>query len=344
MPNRKVNRSVSTDRARSSERIREQQLSAQKRGLSPELSTKQSKNNKKPKTVTRDAKEMEEIKEFIKNSLIESTATINNSIQSSQASLETKLNDLSTKLEAEVNSIKSCVNEFKTDVNNELCAFKNQLNEHSMRIDNTQDEIERLKRSLDLRLTGFPPKDGENLSDYIVQIASETGFNFFTQANFPLIDRIIFRDKKTGQITQTNTIMIHFAQLKLKQAFYSHYLSKMPLNPMKFGLSGAHPIVLGENLTKTNAQLFKLAYSFKKTKKIAQVFTEDGLVKVRMIEGKNEPLYIIRNIISLETLIAQHESNAQLGQLEDNNNSMPHSDITPQSNALATVPAQQQQH
>lgn len=138
--------------------------------------------------------------------------------------------------------------------------------------------------------------------------------------------------------------MIHFAQLKLKQAFYSHYLSKMPLNPMKFGLSGAHPIVLGENLTKTNAQLFKLAYSFKKTKKIAQVFTEDGLVKVRMIEGKNEPLYIIRNIISLETLIAQHESNAQLGQLEDNNNSMPHSDITPQSNALATVPAQQQQH
>lgn len=196
MPNRKVNRSVSTDRARSSERIREQQLSAQKRGLSPELSTKQSKNNKKPKTVTRDAKEMEEIKEFIKNSLIESTATINNSIQSSQASLETKLNDLSTKLEAEVNSIKSCVNEFKTDVNNELCAFKNQLNEHSMRIDNTQDEIERLKRSLDLRLTGFPPKDGENLSDYIVQIASETGFNFFTQANFPLIDRIIFRDKK----------------------------------------------------------------------------------------------------------------------------------------------------
>lgn len=71
-----MNHSVSIDRARSSERIREQQLSAQKRGLSPELSTKQSKNNKKPKTVTRDAKE-EEIKEFIKNSLIESTIQFN---------------------------------------------------------------------------------------------------------------------------------------------------------------------------------------------------------------------------------------------------------------------------
>lgn len=126
-----MNRSASTDRdSRSSERIRKQQLNVHKRGLSPELSTKQSKTNKKPKTVTCNSKEMDEIKEFIKNSLIDSTAAINNSIQSSQASLETKLNDLSTKLETEVNSIKSCVNEFKIDVNNELCAFKNQLNEH----------------------------------------------------------------------------------------------------------------------------------------------------------------------------------------------------------------------
>lgn len=81
----------------------------------------------------------------------------------------------------------------------------------------------------------------------------------------------------------------------------------MPLDPVKFGLSTENRIVVGEHLTRKNAQLFKLAQSHRKNNKIAQTFTENGIVKVRFAKGKNEKTFTIRSSIELETLIAQYE-------------------------------------
>lgn len=52
--------------------------------------------------------------------------------------------------------------------------------------------------------------------------------------------------------------------------FFSYYLSKMPLDPKKFGLTDDNRIVIGENLTRKNAQLFKKAQLLRKDGKIAQ--------------------------------------------------------------------------
>lgn len=46
--------------------------------------------------------------------------------------------------------------------------------------------------------------------------------------------------------------------------------------------------------------------AMKKEGKIAQTFTEDGLVKIRLRKGKGEPTHTIRNRITLETIVAEY--------------------------------------
>lgn len=85
----------------------------------------------------------------------------------------------------------------------------------------------------------------------------------------------------------------------------------MPLDGKKFGLPEECRIVLGGNLTKKNAQIFKLAQSLRRNKKIAQTFTEDGLVKIRFTKGKNETTHIVRSTTQLEETVTQHNNMLQ---------------------------------
>lgn len=118
--------------------------------------------------------------------------------------------------------------------------------------------------------------------NYVLLIAKEIGYTSLSETNAPLIERITIKNKTTGLIMSSNTILMHFATLRQKQIFYSHYLNKMPLDPTKFGLETDNRIVIGENLTKKNAQLFKQAQILRKNNEIAQAYTEDGIVKIRL--------------------------------------------------------------
>lgn len=241
-------------------------------------------------------------------------------------------------------SLKTSVDEFKSNITCEMTEIKAQLSENTQRIENTEDDIQRLKRSQDLRLTGFPPKENENLLEYLKQIAKEIAYDSFSETHVLLMERIPVKNKTTGQMMQSNTIIIQFTALRHKQQFYIHYLNKMPLDPTKFNLAEDNRIVIGENLTKQNAQLFKKAHVLKKNNEIAQVFTEDGAVKIRLKKGSKEPLHTIRNNIALDTLVAQHK----LSQAEDehtqkkptDNNNPPHAQGTPSN--TANKPHQQQ--
>lgn len=81
----------------------------------------------------------------------------------------------------------------------------------------------------------------------------------------------------------------------------------MPLDPVIFGLPSTNRIIIGENLTKKNASIFKQALSMKKANKIAQAYTENGIVKIKFTKGKNETAHAVRNVTSLETIVLQHQ-------------------------------------
>lgn len=54
----------------------------------------------------------------------------------------------------------------------------------------------------------------------------------------------------------------------------------------------------------------------RKNGKLAQTYTEDGLVKIRIKNGKGEPLHTIRDTIMLESIVSKYsqpsDENAQL--------------------------------
>lgn len=222
------------------------------------LSPQEEDNKKAKKTKTTIMTELSELKKLI----TASSESIANKIDASQKSLEQKFHELASKVEGDVSAIKASVVEFKAEIAGELCEVKEQLNIHSQRIENHEDDIQRIQRSNDLRITGFQAKANEDLHAIYNAIATEIGFD--NPPLTPTIERIPIRNKTTGLMIKSNTILIQFATLKQKQSFYSCYLSKLPLKPEIFGLSTASRIVIGENLTKQNTQLFIKAHTMKK--------------------------------------------------------------------------------
>lgn len=273
-----------------------------KRTHSPQESEEE-KTSKKHKTNTLSAMDFAKLKKLI----TQSSEAIENKIDSSQKSLESKFSELAIKVEGDVSKLKLSMDEFKAEVSSELHDVKVQLSSNTQRIDNTEDDIQRIQRSSDLRVIGFPVKENENLFEIFKAIANEIGFEINPQFCTPTIERIPVKNRITGEMLKSHTVLIQFPALKQKQSFYSHYLNKMPLKPENFGLPTANRIIIGENLTRKNAQLFKQAQIMRKDRKIAQTFTEDGIVKLKLKKGKNEQTYTVRNTITLESIVAKYE-------------------------------------
>lgn len=176
-------------------------------------------NDKSKKTKTNKVSTMsfEQIKELIN----ESTARLENKIGSSQSLLESKISDLSKKVEEDVSKLESTVVEFHGKINDELNNVKKQLSMYSERIDNSDDDFQRIQRNQDLRISGFAFKEGENLYNIFTGIAGVIGFNIDANTVMPSIERMLTYNKETKQHTPSQTILVHFAILRQKQQFYS---------------------------------------------------------------------------------------------------------------------------
>lgn len=131
------------------------------------------------------------------------------------------------------------MDDFKFNISAGISSINERLNSHEQRLDNNEDDINRLRYANDLRLTGIPHVQNENLV----------------------------------QIYQTLSAIC-------------------------------------ENLTKKNATIFKLAQNMRSDKRIAQVFTMDGLVKIKFVKGINQRIFTIRSIAELKNLVEQHNPNA----------------------------------
>lgn len=263
----KVNNNNSTDK----------RFSRRKRSLEPEqIDTNQTPKTKKLKSYTITASELDLIKSFIANM----KSDIENKITTSQSSIETKINELTSTVNTEVNDLKVSVEDMKAKVSSDIESLKQHVTEHKQRLDNNEDDINRLKLSADLRMNGIPFKQGENLIELFYKIATAIGYDSSTSPNVPFIKRIPIHNKVTGSMIDSSIISLHFPSIQHKQSFYSYYLKKMPLKPEDIGLSNNLKIIIGESLTRLNAQIFKFAQNLKKENKIAQTFTADGLVKI----------------------------------------------------------------
>lgn len=282
--------------------------SRRKRRLEPEQNdSDQTPKNKKNKTRKMSTADTNQLMLFITDMKNE----IEKQISSSQTSIETKITDLATTVNTEVQELKVSVDDLNTKVSSEIESLKQHVTEHNQRLDNNDDDINRLKLSADLRMNGIPFVQGENLAELFQKIAATIGYDSSNNSNVPLIKRIPVRDKVSGNMIDSSIISFHFSSIQHKQFFYSLYLNKMPLKPESLGLSKNIKIVIGESLTRINANIFKYAQNLKKDGKIAQTFTADGLVKVKFIKGPKQRAHTIRNTVQLEILVKENEQKTQ---------------------------------
>lgn len=201
----------------------------------------------------------------LKNLIIKLETNLCQRIESSQNILGNSINDLSNNVNSEVQSLKSSVDNFKSEISASITSFDTRLSAHEMRLDNNEDDINRLRYASDLRLNGISFTQNENLVQIFHTLSSIIGYDSVNNA-IPLLERLPSRNKTTGIMISSPTILMHFSTIQHKQWFYSLYLSKMPVKAESFGLANGTSIILGENLTKKNASLFKTALNLRKEK------------------------------------------------------------------------------
>lgn len=297
-------------------------------------------NTKRGKTMS--AMDLQEVISLFK----ESTERIESKIDSTNSLFELKFNNLAKEVKDDVSSLHSTVADYHEKINTELIDVKKQLLVCSERIDNTDDDFQRMQRNQDLRLSGFAAKENENLHGIFTSIAAAIGYTIGPNTVMPSIERISMFDKTAQKYKPSQTILLHFAILRQKQQFYSLYLSKMPLDPTNFGLEKKNRIVIGEHLTAKNALVFKHALAMKKDNKIAQAFTENGIVKIKFTKGKKETAHIVRSITSLETIAMQNQhidsqstDNAQKVQTTSGNNNNTNASVSNHTSRAIVAPS-----
>lgn len=291
--------SIST---RSSDKLKE------KRKLSPtkEDETQIENTIKKSKSCRISKREMEEIEKIIKKSLL----GVTNKITEAQESLDNKItqmgNTISNEFKTEIDALKSAMDSFQTDISNRVSCFETELDDHNKRLTNNEDDIDRVTLLSQLRITGYPYKDDENLNDLFTTIANEIGYSMIEPSKVPMLRRLPFT--KNGITSGSNTILMYFVAQHYKDNFYSLYLHRAPLKPESLGMPSNMRIIIGENLTKRNAALFSFCNAMKRENKLAQAYTSNGLIYVKFQRGRQEKAYNIRHERDLEILIQRNEN------------------------------------
>lgn len=274
----------------------------QKRKLSPvPTNTSQDTSNKRIKQANLTNKEMEAIKELIESSM----NIVSQQITSSQNALDNKISSLRSQISDDVkekiDGLQQSLAAFSNNVNIEIANMKLELKHHGDRLQLNEDDISRVTLLNQLRITGILPSQNENLKTIFEKIALEIDFNINDSTKIPHVRRIMSR--KNGVLSHTNTIILYFTASHFKEQFYSQYLHKAPFRKGFLDEMKCDKIIIGENLTKTNALIFAKCLAYKKSGKIAQTFTNNGIVYIKFMRGKTELAHQVRTEHDLLSLI-----------------------------------------
>lgn len=180
--------------------------------------------------------------------------------------------------------------------------MKAMIQKYEERLSICEDDILRIPLMNQLLLKGIPSAQNENLKSIFIDIAEEIKYNTSEPLSIPKLEKqtaII----KNGRVTSTNTIVMIFADYNFKVKFYYQFSKKYPLNKGFLRDMKTTSISIDENLTKKNEAILKKCVSYKNQDKIAQTFTVDGIVYIKLTNGNNEKPFAIRTEKQLVSLV-----------------------------------------
>lgn len=296
-----------SDTNHSNDRVRE------KRKLTPENNSKQPSGNlvKRNKKSDLNKKEMEEIQKFIAESLKGVCGQIANVQNALDIKITEMANQVSGNVKEEINTLKESMDTIASNVSNQISLIEDKLTNHNTRLDNNEDDIERITLLNQLRIVGLPFNDNENLMDFFNKLSKVIGYSTENTASMPSLRRIPLR--KNGMITGSNTIIVYFNAQHYKDNFYASYLRKLPIKSEMFDQPEHVRIIIGENLTKKNAAIFNYCNTLKKEGKLAQLYSSNGLIYIKFKKGRNEKSHVIRCKQDIEILCEQNSRQSTSG-------------------------------
>lgn len=268
-------------------------------------------------------------------------------INESNITLKKQIDQVSDNIKTELKKDLDAIN-IKIDSSNEALTQKvNGMNDSmsnlKSRIIQVENDFDRISHLNELKLIGIPIKEGENLAEIFKQISAIIGFDSSTNTNIPLMSRLYSKNKNTGDSTPSSTILMKFVAVHLKESFYGLYLKNLPqkkISAKDLGFSSENRIIIGENLSRYNRDVFNLASTYKRDNKLASVFTVNGIVKVKLQRGSTA--YAVHSSQQLEQLMSNTTSTAKNGQgnnvntdgKQSNSSQLPNATAATSSNAI----------
>lgn len=256
-----------------------------------------------------------------------------------KSEFQTKITQLNDKIDANQKNVQQQINDLKSNVT--------QCMEQTA---GTDDVMQRVMKLNELKINGIAYKNDENLCQIFSEIAKLVHFDLNNVNNMPTLTRILKYDKTNRTSSPTPIVILKFVANHIRSDFYRLYLNriaaKQPIMTENIGLPKGTRIIMGENLTAKNFEIFIEAGKKKKEGKLCQVFTQEGLVHVKAV--KYIKAKSVRSLRELELFIHANPpmTNQQTidGTSGENNNSNGSATIQPpQAMNWTTAAAQLQQ-
>lgn len=238
----------------------------------------------------------------IRNEITEKTKLLETSIRNEMKTLsdemksefQAKIIKLNEKIDANQQNVQQQINEMKSSVTNCI--------EHSTGYD---DDMQRMLKLCELKISGIAFKNDEKLNEIFNEISKLVQFDLTAGNNWPTLTRIYKFNRTTKTSMPTPIVIVKFVATHIREVFYRRYLDKIaakqPIMTENIGLPSGTRIIIGENLTTKNYEIFIEAGKQKKQGKLIQVFTQNGLVQVKAV--KNSKATSIRSLRELELFI-----------------------------------------
>lgn len=141
--------------------------------------------------------------------------------------------------------------------------------------------VDRSTKRNDLIISGVPYTQGENLCSYVQAWCRSLGY---PENNIPLVD--VRRLSKPGvTLGAAPIILLQFAFNTQRNEFYSRYLRSHNLSLSQIGFSVNKRVYINENLTPIAREIRSKALQLKKNDKLQAVYSRDGIVFVKPMNG-----------------------------------------------------------
>lgn len=235
------------------------------------------------------------VKNEIKMQLDAHTTAVQNEIKS--------LGDqLKSELSGQIDDVNKKIDVLQNKMNGQLVQIQKNVDGCMDRLNFSEDDVRRNAKLNELKIKGIPYTAGENLHTLFENISQFVGYNLAGPNCMPELNRMQIKNNAVNERIPIPTIIVKFVAKHIRDNFYSLYLSKVskkPLSTEDIKLAQGGRVIISENLTTINQQLFIQAMKMKFDKKLFKVFTKDGLVQVKKTKDSKPKIIRISRELDL---------------------------------------------